>query len=356
MRQNKTMRIAAALCTVILAGSLLSGCRSTYVYDEEPEDTELITIGFSQLGAESGYRTANTDNVRETFSIENGYNLLYDDGQQKQERQITAIRNYIQQEVDYIILSPVVENGWDTVLQEAREASIPVIIMDRMTNVSDEDLYTAWIGSDFYLEGEKACAWLKAYLDTKGIRADEVHIADIQGTQGASAQIGRSRALQDAAQAYGWDICATEVGDFVNNKGREATQKVLRIRPEVNVLYCENDNEAFGAIKALQEAGKEIGGDLENGEILIMSFDATREGLEGVLRGEIAVNTECNPLHGPRAEEIIQRLEAGLSVDKNTYVDEGIYAADDTVRRVHLDHESYPVQVVTQELIDQRAY
>lgn len=356
-RQNKTVRIAAALCAAFLAVTMLAGCHTTYVYDEEPEvDTTLLTIGFSQIGAESGYRTANTDNMKETFTIEAGYNLLYDDGQQKQEKQVTAIRNFIQQEVDYIILAPVTETGWDTVLQEARDASIPVLIIDRMVDVADESLYTASIGSDFYSEGEKACAWLKEYLDANGIQADAVHIADIQGTLGASAQLGRTQALEDAASRYGWEICATEGGDFVYSKGQEAVQKVLRIRPEVNILYCENDNEAFGAIKAVKEAGKTIGGDIENGEIMIMSFDATREGLEYVLSGDIMVDTECDPLYGPRVEEIIRQLEAGEETNKNTYVDESVYAADDTVRRIHLGGVSYPVEVVTQELIDGRAY
>ena len=120
---------------------------------------DTITVGFSQVGAESDWRTANTESMKSTFSEENGYELIFDDAQQKQENQLTAIRNFIQQEVDYIVLAPVTETGWDTVLQEAKDAGIPVIIVDRMVDVSDDSLYTAWVGSNFKLEGQKAMAW-----------------------------------------------------------------------------------------------------------------------------------------------------------------------------------------------------
>ena len=152
-----------------------------------------ITVGFSQVGAESDWRTANTESMKSTFSEDNGYSLIFDDAQQKQENQITAIRNFIQQEVDYIVLAPVTETGWDTVLQEAKDAGIPVIIVDRMVNVSDDSLFTAWVGSDFLAEGNKAAEWLNAFATAKGINAKDIHIADIQGTIGASAQIGRSK-------------------------------------------------------------------------------------------------------------------------------------------------------------------
>ena len=154
---------------------------------------DTITVGFSQVGAESDWRTANTESMKSTFSEENGYELIFDDAQQKQENQLTAIRNFIQQEVDYILLAPVTETGWDTVLQEAKDADIPVIIVDRMVDVSDDSLYTTWIGTDSLLEGRKAAEWLNAYTTAKGIDAKDVNIVDIQGTIGSTAQIGRSK-------------------------------------------------------------------------------------------------------------------------------------------------------------------
>ena len=189
-------KVLAALTCVAMAATLVVGCggnsggSSADGGDSADSGSDVITVGFSQVGAESDWRTANSESMKSTFSEDNGYELIFDDAQQKQENQITAIRNFIQQEVDYIVLAPVTETGWDTVLQEAKDADIPVIIVDRMVDVSDDSLYTAWVGSNFKLEGQKAAEWLNAYAEAKGM--DEVNIAHIQGTIGASAQIGRT--------------------------------------------------------------------------------------------------------------------------------------------------------------------
>ena len=322
---------------------------------------DTITVGFSQVGAESDWRTANTESMKSTFSEENGYNLIFDDAQQKQENQLTAIRNFIQQEVDYILLAPVTETGWDTVLQEAKDADIPVIIVDRMVDVSDDSLYTTWIGTDSLLEGRKAAEWLNAYTTAKGIDAKDVNIVDIQGTIGSTAQIGRSKGLEEGVDNYGWNLLAQQSGEFTQAKGQEVMEAMLKQYDNINVVYCENDNEAFGAIDAIEAAGKTVGSDIANGEIMVMSFDTTNAGLTDTLAGKIACDVECNPLHGPRAEELIKALEAGEEVEKLNYVDEEIFAADDTVDKVKavnsLDEEGeYDVTPITQEIIDGRAY
>ena len=325
----------------------------------EADDT--ITVGFSQVGAESDWRTANTESMKSTFSEENGYELIFDDAQQKQENQLTAIRNFIQQEVDYILLAPVTETGWDTVLQEAKDADIPVIIVDRMVDVSDDSLYTTWIGTDSLLEGRKAAEWLNAYTTAKGIDAKDVNIVDIQGTIGSTAQIGRSKGLEEGVDNYGWNLLAQQSGEFTQAKGQEVMESMLKQYDNINVVYCENDNEAFGAIDAIEAAGKTVGSDIANGEIMVMSFDTTNAGLTDTLAGKIACDVECNPLHGPRAEELIKALEAGEEVEKLNYVDEEIFATDDTVDKVKavnsLDEEGeYDVTPITQEIIDGRAY
>ncbi len=322
---------------------------------------DTITVGFSQVGAESDWRTANTESMKSTFSEENGYNLIFDDAQQKQENQLTAIRNFIQQEVDYILLAPVTETGWDTVLQEAKDADIPVIIVDRMVDVSDDSLYTTWIGTDSLLEGRKAAEWLNAYTTAKGIDAKDVNIVDIQGTIGSTAQIGRSKGLEEGVDNYGWNLLAQQSGEFTQAKGQEVMESMLKQYDNINVVYCENDNEAFGAIDAIEAAGKTVGSDIANGEIMVMSFDTTNAGLTDTLAGKIACDVECNPLHGPRAEELIKALEAGEEVQKLNYVDEEIFAADDTVDKVtavnSLDEEGeFAVTPITQEIIDGRAY
>ena len=349
-------KLLGALLSVAMVATLLGGCGSSGSKDSKKDasssgKSDVITVGFSQVGAESDWRTANSESMKSTFSEENGYKLIFDDAQQKQENQITAIRNFIQQEVDYIVLAPVTESGWDTVLQEAKDADIPVIIVDRMVDVSDDSLYTAWVGSDFKLEGQKACAWLKAYAEAKGMK--EVNIVDIQGTIGASAQIGRTEALNEAVKENGWNLLAQQTGEFTQAKGHEVMESMLKQYDNINVVYCENDNEAFGAIDAIEAAGKTVGPD---GDILVMSFDTTKAGITDTLSGKIILNTECNPLHGPRVEEIIKTLESDGTPDKKAYVDEGIFAHGSDVKSVKAGDKDFDVTEVTQDVIDGRAY
>lgn len=358
-------KVITALLAATMVASLAVGCGNkggdSKSDSSKSSSSDEITIGFSQVGAESDWRTANTESMKSTFSEENGYELIFDDAQQKQENQLTAIRNFIQQEVDYILLAPVTETGWDTVLQEAKDADIPVIIVDRMVDVSDDSLYTTWIGTDSLLEGRKAAEWLNAYTTAKGIDAKDVNIVDIQGTIGSTAQIGRSKGLEEGVDNYGWNLLAQQSGEFTQAKGQEVMESMLKQYDNINVVYCENDNEAFGAIDAIEAAGKTVGSDIANGEIMVMSFDTTNAGLTDTLAGKIACDVECNPLHGPRAEELIKALEAGEEVEKLNYVDEEIFATDDTVDKVKavnsLDEEGeYDVTPITQEIIDGRAY
>ena len=364
----KKRKVLAVLLCAAMTAALAVGCggskgsdSSDKSSDSSSSSDDVITVGFSQVGAESDWRTANSQSMKDTFSKENGYDLIFDDAQQKQENQITAIRNFIQQDVDYIVLAPVTETGWDTVLQEAKDADIPVIIVDRMVDVSDDSLYTTWIGTDSLLEGRKAAEWLNAYTTAKGIDAKDVNIVDIQGTIGSTAQIGRSKGLEEGVDNYGWNLLAQQSGEFTQAKGQEVMESMLKQYDNINVVYCENDNEAFGAIDAIEAAGKTVGSDIANGEIMVMSFDTTNAGLTDTLAGKIACDVECNPLHGPRAEELIKALEAGEEVEKLNYVDEEIFATDDTVDKVKavnsLDEEGeYDVTPITQEIIDGRAY
>lgn len=350
----KKKLMSVLLCAAMLA-TMVIGCGGGGGEEAPAEDEkDLITVGFAQVGAESDWRMANTESMKATFTEENGYELIFDDAQQKQENQIKAIRNFIQQEVDYIVLAPVTETGWDTVLQEAKDAGIPVITVDRMVSVSDDSLFETYVGGNFLLEGQKAAEWLKAYAELKGI--EELNIAHIQGTIGASAQIGRTQGLEEAAEKYGWNIVAQQTGEFTQAKGQEVMESMLKQHDNINVVYCENDNEAFGAIDAIKAAGKTVGPD---GDILVISFDTVKAGIEMTLTGEIICNVECNPLHGPRVEGLIQQLEAGETLEKISYVDEGIYAYGSDIASVTIEGEfagEYEVTEVTQEVIDGRAY
>lgn len=343
------------ICILILCISVVS-CDGSLSSSGEPVGTqestagECIVVGFSQLGAESDWRSANTESMKATFTAENGYKLIFEDGQQKQANQITAIRTFIQQEVDYIVLAPVTEKGWDTVLQETKDAGIPVIIVDRMVDVSDESLFTCWVGSDFELEGKKAAEWLNQYATAQGIAPGELHIVNIQGTIGASAQIGRTKGLADAAKANGWELLAEVTGDFTQAKGKEVMESFLKQYDNINVVYCENDNEAFGAIEAIEAAGRTVGSDIADGEIMVISFDGVKEAaMDYVLQDKISFIAECNPLHGPRVKAIIELLEAGKAPSKFYYVNEEIFSANETVQKLSVDGKEYPVTILTKE-------
>ena len=315
------------LVSVVFGLSFILGAFPTTVQAED-----LIVVGFSQVGAESDWRTANTKSMQDTFVEANGYRLIFDDAQQKQENQITAIRNFIQQEVDYIVLAPVTETGWDTVLQEAQDAAIPVIIVDRMIDVSDDALFTSWVGSDFKLEGDKAVEWM---LETQ---AEELKIVHLQGTIGSSAQIGRTQGLEEGVEAnQGWEIIAQQTGEFTQAKGQEVMESILKQHDDISVVYAENDNMAFGAIDAIEAAGKTVGVD---GDIVVISFDATRAGLDATLAGKINYNVECNPLHGARVDALIQQLEAGEEVEKLAYVEEVTFDAT-TITQEDIDAREY---------------
>lgn len=344
MKNKKTFK------WLLLSLLVLTGCGSSRpVTTEQTKQTEnidegRIVVGFSQLGAESDWRSENTESMKKAFSIGNGYTLVFNDGQQKQTNQITAIRTFIQQDVDYIVLAPVMETGWDSVLEEAKEAKIPVILVDRMVDVADRSLYQCWIGSDFELEGKKVCEWLYQYTLANDIPSEDLHIVDLQGTLGSTAQLGRSRGLNEAALEHGWDIVALKDADFTQEKGREVMSELLREYDNINVVYCENDNEAIGAIKAIEAAGLTAGADIKNGEIMVLSFDGiNREALAYAKEGKIACIGECNPLHGPRVAALIQNLERGREPEKFNYVEERIFSTLDDVETIKVDGIEYVV-------------
>jgi simple sugar transport system substrate-binding protein len=301
---------------------------TTEANDTESSDagSDSIVVGFSQVGAESDWRTANTESMKGTFTEANGYELIFSDAQQKQENQIKAVRNFIQQEVDYIVIAPVTETGWDTVLNEAYEAGIPVIIVDRMIDVSDDNLFECWVGSNFKQEGYDAVSWLAGYLEENGRTDEEINIVTLQGTIGSSAQIGRTEGVEEKMAAYpNWTMLERQSGEFTQSKGQEVMESFLKSYDDIDVVIAENDNMAFGAIDAIKAAGRTCGPD---GEITIISFDAVQAAFASMIDGDMNVSVECNPLHGPRVDEVIQKLEAGSSVDKLQYVEEGVFPAE----------------------------
>lgn len=330
-------KIAIALLSLAMIGGLFAGCGNSATPAESSQapassqapssqtavddSKDLIVVGYAQVGAESDWRTANTVSFQSTFTEENGYQLIFDDAQQKQENQIKAIRNFIQQDVDYIVLAPVVETGWETVLGEAKEAGIPVILSDRMIDVSDDSLYTCWVGGNFIKEGHDAVAWLDNYLAEQGRTDETINIVMLQGTIGASAEIGRTNGVEEKlALNPNYVLLEKQTGEFTQTKGQEVMESFLKAYDDIDVVIAQNDNMAFGAIDALKAVGKQPGTD-----VIVISFDAVRAAFDSMIAGDMNVSVECNPLHGPRVAEIIQKLEAGQSVEKIQYVDEGVY-------------------------------
>ena len=342
------MKKIATLLTLLLLLPAFAGCGSSTIKEESIDRApveNLITVGFSQLGAESDWRDTNTASMQEAFTRENGYDLIYKNGQQKQANQITAVRMFIQQGVDYIVLAPATETGWESVLNEARDAEIPVILVDRRVDVADKSLYSCWVGSDFELEAKKMTEWLKKFTEVRNIDPDELHIVNIQGTAGSTAQIGRTRGLANACREYGWDLMTEVDGDFTENKGREVMAAMLKGYDNINVVYCENDNMAIGAIDALEAAGKKVGPNIKNGEIMVVSFDGVNEQSREYCReGKISCIAECNPLHGPRVQALIEALENGETPETFNYVDEKIFSSLNTVKSVTVDGVEYQVE------------
>ena len=287
-------------------------------------------VGFSQLGSESGWRTAHTLSVQEALTKDTGYFLIFNNARQMQENQIKAIRSFISQRVDYIVFAPVIESGWDTVLQEAKDAGIPVIIIDRMVNIKDDSLYTTWIGTDAWEEGRKAGRWLEGYLREKNRQAERINIVVLQGTIGSTAEIGRSEGFEEiAAMHENWRILESATADFTAAKGKEVMAEMLCRYPKIDVLVSQNDDMTMGAIEAMQEAGVSFG---ENGQVAVISFDAIRDALEMVDEGHINVDIECNPVQGSYIDMIIQKLENGEQVERSYVVEENIFTKDNVGR------------------------
>ncbi|HZK26547.1 MAG TPA: ABC transporter substrate-binding protein [Thermoclostridium sp.] len=295
---------------------------------------DLITVGFAQCKAdESDWRKANTKSVQEALSNSNGFDLILADSNNDAAKQVSDVQGFIDQEVDYIIIAAVNVDGWDTVLKNAKDAGIPVILMDRTINAG-EDLYECWLGSDFYGEGVKATDWMK----TRFVGGTAGNIVHLQGQLGASAQVGRTEALEDAIAANGWTLLAQQTGDWSTDTAKEITASwIQQFGDDITCVYAENDNMADGAIQALEEAGKKVGGD---DGVAIISFDANRAYLQMTLEGKINCNVECNPLHGPKVADIIKSMENGVKPSKTETVEESAFFYD----------------TITQEIVDARSY
>ena len=281
---------------------------------------DLITVGYAQVGHESDWRTANTQNYQDVFSEEAGYSLDLVDCDNDNAAQLEAVRTFINKERDYIIIAPIQSAGWDTVLQEAQDAGIPVIIADREIE-ADASLYDAWVGTNTKNEGITAGNWLAEYLGDK-----DANILVIEGSVGASATIGRTDGFNEVAKDHeNWKILDSQSGDFTQAGGQEVMESFIKsYEGQFNVVICQNDNEAYGAMDAMDAAGITYGVD---GDVTLISFDATHDGLQYTLDGKINCDVECNPIQAETVKGVIEKMQAGEDYEATTLVEDQAFVA-----------------------------
>ncbi|OZE26762.1 LacI family transcriptional regulator [Rhodococcus sp. 05-2254-5] len=320
---SKTIFAASAL---ILSGAIvLSACSSGGDGDASGGGDGATVLGFSQVGAESGWRTANTTSIQDAASAA-GMELKFSDAQQKQENQIKAIRTYIQQKVDVIAFSPVVETGWEPVLQEAKRANIPVILTDRSVDTTDDSLYATFLGSDFVEEGKKAGDWLvqnSATADTTG--DGKINVVELQGTTGAAPAIDRAEGFRDATGGQSnIAITASQTGDFTRDGGKQVMESFLNSnRGQIDVVFAQNDDMGLGAIQAIEAAGLVPGKDIK-----IITVDAVKDGMQALADKKIDFIVECNPLLGPQLMELTDKVVKGEDVPKRVVTEETTFTPD----------------------------
>lgn len=317
---KKAIKVFALALSVIMAISLVA-CGATQTAAKKDPNRKIV-VGFSQLGAESDWRTANTKSVKDAC-VAAGFDLQFSDAQQKQENQIKALRSFIQQKVDYIVLAPVVQTGWDTVLKEIYDSKIPLILVDRdvITTDKSDKYWITRIGENFYQEGTDLATWVK---DNMFKDKDKVNVYQLEGTVGSGAAVDRGKAWADVMKDSKFVTAKSQTGDFTDAKGQEVMESWLKSDAgKIDLVYAHNDMMALGAITAIEAAGLKPGVDIK-----IVSVDGLKLGFEAMAAGKINCIAECSPLTGPKLVETIKKIEAGETVDKLSYAKEGVFPQD----------------------------
>lgn len=307
--------LAACLTALVLTGCGPSNdSSSSSAGGESKPSAKALTVGFAQVGAEGAWRMAETESIK-AEAEKRGVNLKFSDAQSKQENEIKAIRSFIAQGVDAIILAPIVETGWEPVLKEAKQAKIPVVLVDRGILVDDDSLYATLIASDFVAEGKMAADWLIKKTDGKAT------IVELQGTPGAAPAIDRKKGFEEGIKDHpDMKIVASQSGDFRRSGGKEVMEALLKVHPEVTAVYSHNDDMALGAIQALEEAGKKPGTD-----VIVVSVDGVKGAFDAMVAGKMNCTVECNPLLGPMAFDAVEKAVKGETLPKKTIVHDRVF-------------------------------
>jgi simple sugar transport system substrate-binding protein len=302
--------------SLVACSVLISSCGDKKAAGDNTAEKSKLVVGFSQIGAESGWRTANTDSIK-AEAAKRGVNLQFADAQQKQENQIKALRSFIAQKVDVIAFSPVVVTGWEPVLREIKQAGIPVILTDRAVDVTDDSLYVTFIGADFVEEGRRAANWL---VKASGGTAT---IVELQGTPGSAPAIDRKKGFEEVlSKNPGMKIIKSQSGEFTRAKGKEVMESFLHSpdAKQITALFAHNDDMALGAIQAIEEAGLKPGKD-----ILIVSIDGVRGAFEAMVAGKLNCTVECNPQIGPQLFDAVDAVMGKKPLEKRIVVQEAVF-------------------------------
>ena len=301
---------------------LLTGCGAKPSGETERAEEPSLLLGFSQLGWESAWRLANTESIK-SAAEKAGVSLMYENAEQKQEKQIKAIREFIAYQVDVIAFAPIVETGWDNVLQEAKNAGIPVLTTDRMIQTEDDSLWAGYVGSDFYQEGVSAGEFLLEKVRRENL--GELNIVELSGTLGSSPMLQRAQGFRDVIAANpNLHLIDSLSGDFFRPKGRECMQVLLDKYDKIDVLYSHNDAMALGAIEVMEEAGLVPGED-----VIIISVDGEQAAVDLLKEGKINCVVECKPDIGEMVMDLAKQLAAGEEIPRATYSEEQVFTEFD---------------------------
>ena len=331
---KKFKKILATAVAATMALSLVACGGSSSGGDSASDDSSSSSGGGDKIKVgiinndpnESGYRTANDKDLKEMFSAENGYDASFAYSL-KNDEQITAAQKFIQDGVDYLLLSAADTSGWDTVLKDAQDAGIKVILFDRTIDASDS-LYEASIVSDMDKEGETAANWLKDQ------NLSEYKIIHLQGVMGSAAQQGRSGALDTMAKENGWTIVTQQTAEWNAEKAQQIVQSVIDSGDSFNVIYAENDDMAKGAVEALDKANISHG---VGKDVVVMGFDCNKWALEELLNQNWNYDGQCNPFQAKYIDEVIKKLENGETLSEKTII---------------MDEKGFDATTITQEDVD----
>lgn len=324
-----------AICSITIISCGKKDSAQADKNNEPSGSQKLVTVGYVQSGTGSAWSLANVESIQQNCTEENGINLIYECADDSFDKQLSIVNSFIEQKVDLISFTPIVSDGWEDTLKKAKEAGIPVIIMDRMVETSDDTLFNCWIGSNFLLEGYKAADWLIEYMKSLNLKKDKFNVALFQGALGSSAEVGRTQGVEEMLKTAGnFKFVYKDTGNFNRDGGISNMETILKRKLDIDILIAENDDMALGAIEVMEKNGIKPGKD-----IVIVSFDGIHDAFQAMVDGKINCVMECNPLTGKLLANAVKTVMNGDPISKKNYVLEEIFPADTAAD--YIDNRKY---------------